>query len=260
MDGVAQAFLNDWSETYWPRARGRKDFFWIVRFETGARPYVDFRYPLADHHGPPLKNYDRNGCPRTRHPRLLVEGLRRNPPIRAVDATGLNRFSLYNEFGGKEGLFQATLDHYIASLGELLSLLEREPQGLANIRAFHRAQLGHDFQDGCYALNTIREKNVRAPAAAWGTIQGFTQGMRERLRRNLRRRRKLGSCRRGRSRCVGFLARRCSGLGLTHLRSLGAKPSVRRCDSSRRRGAAAGVRDSTVRIRPLRCGKSTALV
>jgi TetR/AcrR family transcriptional repressor of nem operon len=102
-----------------------------------------------------------------------------------VEATGLNRFSLYNEFGGKEGLYTAALEHYVASLAPLTALLEREPLGLGNVRAFHRAQLEWDFQDGCFALNTIREKHV-VPPIAWATIRAFSAGVRERLGNNLR--------------------------------------------------------------------------
>jgi TetR/AcrR family transcriptional repressor of nem operon len=170
------------------------------------------------------KNYDRNDVLERATRVFWTKGYEGTHLSELVDATGLNRFSLYNEFGGKEGLFQATLDHYIASLGELLSLLDREPQGLANIRAFHRAQLGHDFQDGCYALNTIREKNV-VPAAAWGTIQGFTQGMRERLRRNLRAAAKVGELPKGADPDVLASSLAVFGIGLLTFRSLGAKPS-----------------------------------
>src|SRR5262245_10291054 len=120
------------------------------------------------------KNYDRSEVLERATRVFWSKGYEGTHLSELVDATGLNRFSLYNEFGGKEGLYRAALEQYIAGLGELGSLLDREPLGLANVRAFHRAQLGHDFQDGCFALNTIREKNV-VPKAAWATVQGFTQ-------------------------------------------------------------------------------------
>lgn len=101
-----------------------------------------------------------------------------------VEVTGLNRFSLYKEFGGKEGLYAAALAHYIEGLGDLLALLEREPLGLANVRAFHRAQVDMDFGNGCFALNTIRERSV-VPPRAWVQIEAFTGGIRDRLLANL---------------------------------------------------------------------------
>lgn len=101
-----------------------------------------------------------------------------------VRVTGLNRFSLYNEFGGKDGLFGAALDRYIAGTGVLLDVLLAEPLGLDNVRAFHRAQLEYRFRHGCFALNTIREKHV-APAAAWASVEAFTGAIEEGFRTNL---------------------------------------------------------------------------
>src|SRR5689334_13287506 len=77
-----------------------------------------------------------------------------------VEVTGLNRFSLYKEFGGKEGLFRAALEAYLGELAELDAQLRREPAGLANVRAFYAALLAHEFPHGCLAVNTIREKHV----------------------------------------------------------------------------------------------------
>src|ERR1041384_4735339 len=37
-----------------------------------------------------------------------------------VEATGINRGSIYNTFGDKEGLFIAVLDHYAATVVESL--------------------------------------------------------------------------------------------------------------------------------------------
>src|SRR4051812_49295745 len=73
-----------------------------------------------------------------------------------VEVTGLNRFSLYKEFGGKEGLSQAALETSLKTLADLDAQLRREPLGLANLRAFNAAYLGHEFPHGCLAVNTIR--------------------------------------------------------------------------------------------------------
>jgi TetR/AcrR family transcriptional repressor of nem operon len=141
-----------------------------------------------------------------------------------VKATGLNRFSLYNEFGGKDGLYRAALDHYIEGLGGLLSILDREPPGLANIRAFYRAELGQNFQDGCFALNTIREKNI-VPPAAWGTVQGFMQSVGERLQRNMRAAAKSGELPPTADPDVLAETFGVFGMGLLSSRSAGAKPA-----------------------------------
>jgi TetR/AcrR family transcriptional repressor of nem operon len=144
-----------------------------------------------------------------------------------VAATGLNRFSLYNEFGGKEGLYRAALEHYVAGLGELVDLLAREPLGLANVRAFHRKQLEIDFSDGCFALNTVREKHV-VPRSAWRTVEEFTAGLREGLRSNLRAAKRTGELPAGRDPdlLAGVLA--AFDMGLLSFRSLGASPAEAR--------------------------------
>lgn len=140
-----------------------------------------------------------------------------------VETTGLNRFSLYNEFGGKAGLFQAALEHYVDGLAELFELLETEPLGLANVRAFHRKQLDMDFRHGCFALSTIREKHV-VPPEAWATIEAFTARNRESLRRNLVAARDAGelSPDADPERLATMLA--VFDMGLLSYRSLGANP------------------------------------
>jgi TetR/AcrR family transcriptional repressor of nem operon len=141
-----------------------------------------------------------------------------------VARTGLNRFSLYAEFGGKEGLYRAALEHYVESLGALVAHLEREPLGLANVRAFHRAQLELDFRDGCFALNTIREKHV-VPRSAWAIVEAFTAGLNARLRRNLHAAAATGELAPGRDPDVLATTFAVFDMGLLSLRSLGATPA-----------------------------------
>jgi AcrR family transcriptional regulator len=101
-----------------------------------------------------------------------------------VEVTGLNRFSLYKEFGGKEGLFQAALDGYLEELHALHAHLERDPPGLDNLRTFYAALVTHDFPHGCLAVNTIREKHV-VPPRIFATIERFTASAETNLLRNL---------------------------------------------------------------------------
>jgi len=101
-----------------------------------------------------------------------------------VEVTGLNRFSLYKEFGGKEGLFQAALDAYLRGLGALDAHLRRDPPGRANLRAFYAALLDHDFTHGCLAINTIREKHV-VPPRVFATIERFAASAEQGFGRNL---------------------------------------------------------------------------
>ena len=101
-----------------------------------------------------------------------------------VEVTGLNRFSLYKEFGGKEGLFRAALDAYLATIQELGAILQRDPPGRENLRAFYAALLRHEFPHGCFAVNTIREKQV-LPRRVFATIERFVASAEDGLRRNL---------------------------------------------------------------------------
>lgn len=101
-----------------------------------------------------------------------------------VEVTGLNRFALYKEFGGKEGLFQEALRSYIADLGELTRILGREPLGLENVREFFRASDAHDFHHGCFVLNTVRERHL-VTSETWSTTREFVLGGEQALQRNL---------------------------------------------------------------------------
>src|SRR5262245_25868344 len=101
-----------------------------------------------------------------------------------VEVTGLNRFALYKEFGGKEGLFHEALQSYIKDLGELTSLLGREPLGLENVREFFRSSDAYNFHHGCFVLNTVREKHL-VDNATWSTTRDFVLGGEKVLRLNL---------------------------------------------------------------------------
>ena len=77
-----------------------------------------------------------------------------------VDATGVNRFGLYDAFGSKEGLFLAVLDKYRDEMvSQILAPLFEAPRGMPAIRrlfdgmlAFHA---GTDDDCGCLMTNTM---------------------------------------------------------------------------------------------------------
>jgi AcrR family transcriptional regulator len=89
-----------------------------------------------------------------------------------VEVTGLNRFSLYKEFGSKEGLFEAATSRYMEQLGALGMHLEAEPLGAANIREYFEALIDYRFRHGCFLVNTLSEKHVVGPAA-FGRVRSF---------------------------------------------------------------------------------------
>ena len=112
--------------------------------------------------------------------RASVEGL--------VSATGLNRFALYEKFGGKQGLFYATLDFYHdviikeellgpvylpeASLGSVLQML-------TTMRAINA---NTDVRSGCLIVNAntelggIDDRVATAAAAVMATFRHALTG------------------------------------------------------------------------------------
>lgn len=57
-----------------------------------------------------------------------------------VDATGINRFSMYQAFGDKRGLFQRALDHYYHDvLARITRLSEQPEKGLQAIHTYFEA-------------------------------------------------------------------------------------------------------------------------
>ncbi|MCZ4279585.1 TetR/AcrR family transcriptional regulator [Kiloniella laminariae] len=78
-----------------------------------------------------------------------------------VKVTGLNRFGLYAEFGGKEGLFRAALDLYLKWAQETYrKTLDAKPHGLDNIRTYFEEMSFGDEYSGCFMVKTIVEQNV----------------------------------------------------------------------------------------------------
>ena len=78
-----------------------------------------------------------------------------------VEQTGLNRFSLYKEFGGKAGLFEATLERFLGFLiGQYRDVLTRQPMGLENIEANLKGlDYGSQYY-GCFMLNTLTQRET----------------------------------------------------------------------------------------------------
>ena len=85
-----------------------------------------------------------------------------------VEHTGLNRFSLYKEFGGKAGLYEAALERFLGYLlAQYRDMLTRQPLGLDNIEAVLRAlQYGSEYY-GCFMINTLTQRDT-VPDAAYG--------------------------------------------------------------------------------------------
>jgi len=81
-----------------------------------------------------------------------------------VTRTGLNKHSLYNEFGDKENLFLLCIDEYVnKSIKELGDILTSEPLGLSNIEAFFDNRVAYATSGtckGCLLINSVTEKET----------------------------------------------------------------------------------------------------
>ena len=81
-----------------------------------------------------------------------------------VARTGLNKHSLYSEFGDKEGLFIDCIDYYGSNVANFIrDILAREPLGLSNIEAFFVNRVSYAASDeckGCLIFNSVTEKET----------------------------------------------------------------------------------------------------
>ncbi|CAG37440.1 related to transcriptional regulator [Desulfotalea psychrophila LSv54] len=80
-----------------------------------------------------------------------------------VKATKLNKHSMYQEFGSKDGLFSECLDNYVRAIDQGGGhVLRRQPLGLANIEEFFRYRLDYAYArsgNGCLLVTTVVERS-----------------------------------------------------------------------------------------------------
>jgi TetR/AcrR family transcriptional regulator, transcriptional repressor for nem operon len=83
-----------------------------------------------------------------------------------VEATGINRASMYNAFGDKEALFLASIDHYVENVNrQRLALLEEDIPAREAIARYFDALVtfsaGEGRRLGCLLTNTAIEMGTR---------------------------------------------------------------------------------------------------
>ena len=88
-----------------------------------------------------------------------------------VEELGVNRKSMYSEFESKQGLFEATLEHYDRNhLSRVLGPLEADDAGLESIRGafedYASASEGRFSGLGCLMCNTAVERGATDPASS----------------------------------------------------------------------------------------------
>ncbi|UUX51468.1 TetR/AcrR family transcriptional regulator [Nisaea acidiphila] len=79
-----------------------------------------------------------------------------------VEATGINRGSMYDTFGDKRGLFQAAVQHYITNVSaERLKVVAETDDALAGIRTYFDRLIDFSVGDGrelgCLITNSVVE-------------------------------------------------------------------------------------------------------
>ena len=112
------------------------------------------------------KSYDRDEVLEQAMTLFWAKGFEGAHLSELVEVTGVNRFGLYAEFGGKEGLFQEALELYLGrALDAYRATLDAEPLGLSNIRRYFSELTYGDDYHGCFMINTLTEQYVVTSAA-----------------------------------------------------------------------------------------------
>lgn len=86
-----------------------------------------------------------------------------------VTMTGLNKHSMYKEFGSKAGLFDECIENYWRKIvQELLEILKKKPLGIPNIRAFFENRIDYicskDFKSCLFVRATLEKELIEVNA------------------------------------------------------------------------------------------------
>lgn len=116
------------------------------------------------------KHYDRSELLDRAVELFRVRGYSDTSTAALVDELGVNRKSMYAEFGSKQGLFEAALEHYDReNLSRVLGPLEAPDAGLDTIRrafrGYGQAAEGWPSGRGCLMCNTAVERAALDPGA-----------------------------------------------------------------------------------------------
>ncbi|SCY68981.1 TetR/AcrR family transcriptional regulator [Desulfoluna spongiiphila] len=111
---------------------------------------------------PRSKEYDHQDVLDAATSQFLDKGYKGVSVNDLVKATKLNKHSMYQEFGNKEGLFCACIDNYVQTVYRSFGhILRRHPLGLTNIDDFFRHRIDYAYSgkgNGCLLLTTVAEK------------------------------------------------------------------------------------------------------
>jgi AcrR family transcriptional regulator len=103
-----------------------------------------------------------------------------------VECTGLNRFSLYSEFDGKEGLFCEALGQYLIIAREVYNQqLASAPAKVGNIYQYFASIDFGDGYHGCMMVNTLNNRHG-VPEKAFEMVREFIKWVRGLYLNNLK--------------------------------------------------------------------------
>ncbi|EWH09761.1 transcriptional regulator [Catenovulum agarivorans DS-2] len=120
------------------------------------------------------KNYDRQAVIEQITKVFLAKGYESTSMADLMLCTGLNKKSLYNEFGNKQAMFIVILASFIEKERSCVApIFTREPLGLANIRAFYQHILNEFSETGCLLTLSINEASCIPEQALEMVNQSF---------------------------------------------------------------------------------------
>lgn len=118
---------------------------------------------------PRQKEYDRQSVIESAGTVFYQKGFEATSMTDLVAATGLNTASMYKEFKSKEGLFEASLDNYLAHhIQHLIAEMVNAPSLESLVAYLEKLQeyAQSDSFNGCLLMNNLAEFNI----ASDGTI------------------------------------------------------------------------------------------
>ena len=127
---------------------------------------------------PGAKQYDRTELLDRAIELFRVQGFNGTSTAELVEELGVNRKSMYAEFGSKEGLFDAALERYGREhLSRVLSPIEDPDAGVDAIRAafdgYASASGGWARGRGCLMCNTAVERGALDPSVGHYVVDYF---------------------------------------------------------------------------------------
>ena len=96
------------------------------------------------------------------------KGFEATPMNQVANRTGINKYSIYNEFGNKDKLFLACIDYFLLNHCFVEEILSKEPLGLKNIETFFEYKVRSFYSEagkGCLIFNSLDEKDTLSKSA-----------------------------------------------------------------------------------------------